>query len=48
MKRLVIGLLIMMVLALFGQSAFVTAGDELPGGSSRLIYLAGDELPGGS
>jgi hypothetical protein len=47
MKRLVIGLLVMTLLALFGQSALQAAGDDLPGGASRVIYIVGDDLPGG-
>lgn len=48
MKRLIIGLLVLSLLALFGPTALQAAGDDLPGGASRVIYIAGDDLPGGS
>ena len=48
MKAMLIGLIVSAILTLFGPVALQAAGDELPGGSSRMIYIAGDEWPGGS
>lgn len=48
MKGLLIGVLVMAMLALFGQSALQSAGDDPPGASSRMIYIAGDDPPGAS
>jgi len=48
MRAILIALLACAMLSLFGPSALQAAGDDWPGGSSRLIYLAGDDWPGGS
>ena len=48
MRILLAGLLAALVLALFGQSAILAAGDTWPGGGAvpAVIYLAGDTWPG--
>lgn len=48
MKALLIGLIVTGMLMLFSPAALQAAGDDWPGGASRMIYLAGDDWPGGS
>jgi len=48
MKAVLIGLIVSVMLSLFGPAALQAAGDDWPGGSSRMIFIAGDDWPGGS
>ena len=48
MKAMLIAVIVSALLTLFGPATPQVAGDDWPGGSSRMIYIAGDDWPGGS
>jgi hypothetical protein len=48
MRALLISVVVTVMLMLFGPVALQAAGDDWPGGASRVIYVAGDDWPGGS